>query len=221
MSGVLMAASSGGIDVSSTPITVTLTATGAGTYTVPSNWNSGTLGPNPFANKIGCYAGGGGATAYGAGGGAYSEVTNLALTAGASVPYSVAPGAAATVTGSDTWFNASTLAASSVGAKGGVACTGTSCAGGNAASGIGTTKFSGGAGGGFGGGGGGAAGPSGGGGNAVTSTGGAGNGGLAGAGGNEGADGGLYGGGGGGAISGHLGMGDQGAIEITYYPLLG
>lgn len=97
------------------------------------------------------------------GGGAYSAITNLTLTPGTSVTFAIGAGGASGVTGGDTWFNGASLAASSVGAKGGVDSGGSSGgAGGAAASGIGTTKFSGGNGGGIGslnpGGGGGAAG---------------------------------------------------------------
>ncbi len=61
----------------------------------------------------------------GGGGGAYSKITNLSLTAGASVAYSVGAGGSAGFNGSnggaggDTWFNGATFGASSVAAKGG------------------------------------------------------------------------------------------------------
>lgn len=135
-----------------------LTTVGANTWVVPDNWNNAN-------NTIECIGGGGNGVASsnnrgGAGGGAYSAISNLTLTPGASVDYTV--GAA---TG-DTWFNATTLAGSSVGAKGGTSSsTASGAAGGLASAGIGTTKFDGGDGGlasnGGNGGGGGAGGPNG------------------------------------------------------------
>src|SRR5262249_8734783 len=66
---------------------VFLTSTGAHSWTVPSDWNSAN-------NKIEVIGGGGnGATdnngGGGGGGGGYSAVTNVALTPGASVNYSI------------------------------------------------------------------------------------------------------------------------------------
>ena len=112
-------------------------------WTVPADWNS-------TNNKIHVIGGGGaGATTAsatirrgGGGGGAYSQISNLALTPGASITYRVG-GAAA-----DSWFGATTCAASSVCAKGGAnGSTHSGGAGGSAAAGIGTIKFSGGSGG--------------------------------------------------------------------------
>lgn len=115
----------------------------------------------------------------GGGGGGYSKTLNIPLTPSASISLQVGSGGSggattsAGVTGTDTWYNGASLAASSVGAKGGVGGTlysvSTNAAlGGAASSGVGTTKFSGGnsgnntASGGFSGtGGGGAAGPNG------------------------------------------------------------
>lgn len=77
-----------------------LTVTGAGNWTVPSDWNSA-------QNTVEVIGGGsGGNTLGGAGaGGAYAKVTNLALTAGASIAYSVGIGGAPTVAGGNTFFN--------------------------------------------------------------------------------------------------------------------
>jgi hypothetical protein len=142
--------------------------TSGSAWTVPADWNAGN-------NSIEVIGGGGGGGANGRAGGAgggYSKITNLSLTPAGSVAYAIGAGGAQSapgVTGGDTWFNGASLAASSVGAKGG---TGggdpVGGIGGAAASGIGTTKFSGGNGGagttlGYrgGGGGGGAGGPNG------------------------------------------------------------
>lgn len=130
---------------------VFITATGAGTFTVPSDFGS--------LVSVECIGGGkSGATSGAAGGGgAYSlsgAVTGL--TAGGTAYVSV--GAA----GADTWFNAASNAAPSTTSQGALAKGATSGTGGASASGVGTTKYSGGNGGGnYGGGGGGAAGPSG------------------------------------------------------------
>lgn len=142
----------------------TIYLTSGTTWTVPDDWNSSD-------NKIECIGGGasggaavgGNACASGAGGGAYSAISNLALTPGALIPYNVGSGGAPRVAtsgqalvgndGGDTWFNGATLAGSSVGAKGGEgghATLGSAAGqalGGQAASGIGTTKFNGGPGG--------------------------------------------------------------------------
>jgi hypothetical protein len=150
---------------------VFLTTTGAGTWTVPADWTN--------VNTVEVIGGGGGGRssttggAGGGGGGAYSKATNIAtFTPGTTVNnFSVGTGGAAGATGGDTWFGATTLAASLVGAKGGVGATSaTGAAGGASASGFPTTggvRNSGGAGGLgssaalTGGGGGGAAGPGG------------------------------------------------------------
>ncbi len=135
-----------------------LTTTGAGTYTVPGDWNN-------LNNKVETVGGAGGGArgqngvtfGAGGGGGAYSAVTNLVLTPGASATTNVGaagPGGATASsggsTGGDTWFNGANLAASSVGSKGGagggIGVPATGGIGGAAASGIGATKFSGGAG---------------------------------------------------------------------------
>jgi len=135
--------------------TVFLTAVGAGTWPVPASWNDAD-------NEVHCIGGGGGGgsgTGNGGGGGGggagYSRIANLDLTPSASVPFSVgapgvgSPGAAGTP-GGDTWFNGASLAAASVGAKGGLGGTTgnvrTSVLGGQAAAGVGPVKFSGGVG---------------------------------------------------------------------------
>ena len=157
--------------------TQTIYITSGSTWTVPADWNN--------ANNTIETIGGGGASADqvggigkgGGGGGAYSKITNLSLTPSASVDISVGTGGAhdGTTTGGDTWFNGASLAASSVGAKGGSGTSnGTGAAGGVADDGVGTTKYSGGAGGNSGvwgytgGGGGGAGGPDGAGANGST-----------------------------------------------------
>ena len=152
-----------------------ITATGAGTYTVPADFNSS----NNTIETIG-----GGASATGSGGGAaYSQIANLALTPGASINRTVA------AVGGDSFFNGASLAASSVGAKGTSTITGAATT-----SGIGTIKYAGGDGAN---GGGGAAGPNGAGNTAPgTGVGGSGDAGFGGAGGTAGAAGGNGGGGG-------------------------
>jgi hypothetical protein len=155
---------------SPTPTTTTIYLTSGTSWTVPSNWNSAN-------NTIEVIGGGGGgkngtniAGYGGGGGGAYSKISNLTLTPGASVTYSVGAGGANTGTaGGDTYFNGSSCSASSVCAKGGGAgALTTGGTGGQASQGIGTVKYDGGNGGNSGGGtgsgrggggGGGAAGP--------------------------------------------------------------
>lgn len=148
------------------------------TYTKPADWDN-------TANTIETLGGGGGgvkrsagtAGGGGAGGGAYSAQTNITIVTSASYQIGTAGvgktgTAGAGTAGGDSWFNGATLAASSVGSKGGAgSTTNTGAAGGASASGIGATKNSGGSGGngqasnGAGGGGGGAAGAAGVGGN--------------------------------------------------------
>lgn len=118
-------------------------------WTVPADWNS-------MINTVECIGAGGdtpaistgvGHASTGAGGGAWSKVSNITLTPSSSVTYQVGVHGSP---GTDTWFNGASLGASSVGAKGGVvgglgAVAGGT--GGQASSGIGTTKHSGGNGG--------------------------------------------------------------------------
>jgi len=142
---------------------VTLTTTGSlQSYTSPLDWNNS-------ANLVEAIGGGGSGATYraslssasatGGGGGAYSATPNItfALPGTTSADYRVGTGGGAKSpsnageAGSDTWFNGASLAASSVGAKGGLGGIGstsgasqTGPAGGDAGSGIGTTKTSGG-----------------------------------------------------------------------------
>jgi hypothetical protein len=184
-------------------------------WTVPSDWNNAN-------NSIEVIGGGGAGAQYGnrfyygggGGGGAYSNTTNLTLTAGGSVSYQVGG-----VSG-DTIFNGTgatcdATQTAEVCAKGGSSGSGTTAGpGGSAAAGVGTLKYSGGNGGAGGptnfsqysGGGGGAAGPNGNGigGSSSSSTGGGGDAGYGGVGGGKSAAGGAgtewgsYGSGGGG-----------------------
>ena len=123
------------------------------TYTVPMDWNSAN-------NTIEVIGGGGGGvdnsnSCYsGAGGGGYAKISNLTLVPGASVTYQVGAGGAPFGNGGNSWFNASTLVLSSVGAIGGAPGSRGSCPqsgglGGAALScvGAGATCFSGGNGG--------------------------------------------------------------------------
>ena len=111
-------------------------------WTVPGDWN-------PGSNTIECIGGGAGGKSNGGGGGgggAYSKVSNLSLTG--SVTYQIGDGGGVNVAGSDTWFNGASLAASSVGAKGGSLGIATAGGvGGLASAGTGTTKYNGGTGG--------------------------------------------------------------------------
>lgn len=110
-------------------------------WTVPADWNS-------LNNSIECIGGGGhgsgtGSTGGGGGGGAYSKIINLALTPGASVSYQIGAAGGAGVA-ADSWFSSTATLL----AKGGVsATTNTGAFGGFAASGVGTTLYSGGNGG--------------------------------------------------------------------------
>jgi hypothetical protein len=112
-----------------------ITTTGAGTWTVPSDWTS--------ANSIECVgAGGGGRVAAagggGGGGGAYSSISNTAAWSPGQVKdFSVGAGGAAGASGGDTWIGATTLAASLVGAKGGTGATAAT----GAAGGLNTSGF--------------------------------------------------------------------------------
>lgn len=138
--------------------TRSLTGTSASnqTDTKPSDWNDA-------SNFIDCIASGGSGAAgtasdtnvSGGSAGAWSRQTNVAL--GASPTYRLSAGGASVTgdtvgnAGADCWYNGSSLAASSVGAKGGLGGnrgTGGSNAagvsGGAAASGIGSSKKSGG-----------------------------------------------------------------------------
>ncbi len=142
------------------------------TWTVPSDWNSG-------SNTIEAIGGGGGGSNLNAagGGGAYAKITNFSATPGAVITVTIGQGGAGAANdpvnfldganGTDTVFNnTSTLVAK--GGQGGTGSTQIAGAGGSAANSVGTTRFSGGNGGGTGttiGGGGGAAGPNGPGGN--------------------------------------------------------
>ncbi len=147
--------------------------TGGTTFHAPADWP----GTADTVETIG--AGGGGSwpvshVGSGGGGGAYSKATSVSVSNGATLQVGqggdpgISIGSSTGGTGGDTWFNGASLAASSVGSKGGTgASDGTAGVGGDSASGVGSPKYSGGAGGGIGSdnrgaaGGGGAAGPSG------------------------------------------------------------
>lgn len=111
-------------------------------WVVPTDWNDA---DNSFEN-IGGGAGGGSSSAYGGGGGAYSKTSNVALTPGASINYSIGAAGVGNATptggpGGDTWIGGTDFASSFCAAKGGTsAVTG----GGQASAGIGDVKYSGG-----------------------------------------------------------------------------
>lgn len=145
-------AGGGGYTVASSPTYVNLIS--GTSWTVPSDWNSSTVGSGGFANKIQCFGAGGGGSSNetagggGGGGGAFSEITDLTLTPGGSVTYAIGTAGSVGSAGGDTYFNGASLGAASVGAKGGSAGSGsTGGSGGASASGVGTTKRSGGNGG--------------------------------------------------------------------------
>jgi len=124
-------------------------------WAVPSDWDSS-------ANTIEVIGGGGGGAhsglnvngGGGGGGGAYSKVTNATLTAGNSVTIAVGSGGSGDTAGGDTYFcnstsNCASIAGTAVvvGAKGGERGSvnpGAGGSGGQAASGVGTTKYNGG-----------------------------------------------------------------------------
>jgi len=129
--------------------------TSGATFTVPADW-SNTNQIETIGGGGGGATAGGGNDAGGGGGGAYSSISNLTgLTPGNSLTVSVGSGGGAGGTGGDTWFNAATMAACvtagsgvCVGAKGGGGGgLPTAGVGGASASGVGTTKNSGGSGG--------------------------------------------------------------------------
>lgn len=151
---------------------ITTNLTSSSNWTVPTNWNNG-------CNSIQCIGAGGGGGASGGkgngggGGGGYSKVTNVTLTQGSTVAYSI--GVGSTSSGTDSYFCNSTSScltisgtAVLVGAKGGAVgiSAGAGGTGGATVSPAYALKFSGGNGGGSNGsdggsGGGGAGGPSG------------------------------------------------------------
>src|SRR5438132_3295740 len=85
-------------------------------WPLPGDWSS--------TNTIESIAAGGGASnvsasdSAGGGGGAYSEISNLAGLI-SPITMNIGTGGSANNAGGDTWFNGASLAASSVGAKGG------------------------------------------------------------------------------------------------------
>ena len=83
------------------------TPLGASNWTVPADCT--------MADSVECIGGGGGghnSAGYGAGGGAYSKIVNLALTPGASVAMGIGAGGTYSAAGGDTWFNGADLASS-------------------------------------------------------------------------------------------------------------
>ena len=137
-----------------------LTTTGAGTWTVPFDWNNS----SNTVEVIGAGGGGSnGVNARGAGGGGYSKTSNITLSG--SVAFNVGAhgnGGAASVsgnsfigvTGGNTYFcnstsNCASIAGTAVkvGANGGVRGTNSPGAGGSTTGAVGDTKFAGGSGG--------------------------------------------------------------------------
>lgn len=146
--------------------TVYLTTTGSGTWTVPSDWNSA----SNTIEVIGGGGGGGGGSSSnegggGGGGGGYSKKSNITLSAGGSITYSIGtggtggtPGAAGSA-GGDTYFcnstsNCAGIGGTSVvvGAHGGSGDGNTTCAsspgaGATTTGAVGDVKYAGGSGG--------------------------------------------------------------------------
>jgi len=156
MSAWVKTTTSGGYIVAKkTPAQTTIFITSGTTFSAPADW-PGT------ADSVECIGGGGGGTGGGAdqiegggGGGAYSKATNVSVANGATLQVGGGGSGGASgstlnsgSSGTDTWFNGASLAASSCGAKAGVGGTnGVGGAGGASASGVGSTKNSGGSGG--------------------------------------------------------------------------
>lgn len=217
--------SSGSITIH--PTTYTLTAASPSPWTVPSDALTaivtcmGAGGGGGDGGSLGENFGGGGG-----GGGATSQTTNIALTPGTTIPFSVGVGGAGSdgtgsgygITGGDTSWNGGAILAK--GGMGGVDEVGNGAggAGGLSSAGVGVTKFSGGTGGTANitssqAGGGGSAFATGNGGNGTNSS--AGNG--LGPGGVAGSPGVIPGGGGGGGLAGNAGAsGANGQITIAY-----
>lgn len=203
----------------STGSATTVVLTSGTSWTVPSDFNT-------TANTVECWGGGGGGgganggspgSGGGGGGGAYSQVTNLNLTPGSSVAYSVGAGGTPGLSvgptaggaGGDTWFHSTTTVLASPGLGGGNGTTQTGGAGGTTASCVGTVKLPGGSGGNS------AAGTAPGGGGGAGGPDGAGSAGAAGSGTNAGAGGyGDAGQGGAGGSGGAVGGGDGEAEEV-------
>lgn len=201
----------------STSWTETITSTG--TWTAPTDATNGFHIASMSIEVIGgggnggATSGGGTTAGAGGGGGAYSKLNSFN-------PGTTGTNYTATVGGvaGDTWFSTTGTVLAKAGQT---ATTTTAGTGGQAASGVGDTKFNGGNGGAAsgttGGGGGGGAGSTGAGNNAVTTTPGAAKTVGGGAGGAAGAGGGFQGGAGGGAsILGSAGGGARGYIVLTY-----
>jgi len=124
-----------------TTVVETVILTSGTTWLVPNTWNSSN-------NTVSCIGGGGGARLGGGGGGARVINTNVSLTPGANISYTIGAGGSRGTTptaGGNTTFNSSAMIAvgggpaSSANLNGGF--------GGTAASSTGTTKYSGGNGG--------------------------------------------------------------------------
>lgn len=121
-----------------------LTDTASSSWPVPSDWNNA-------SNTIEVIGAGGrsiGKNGCGGGGGAYSKISNLSLTPGGSAAYQVGDGTVSATTSSsrDTWFSSTGTLLAKGGTGGGPYITNCFGTGGSAASGVGTTKYSGGAG---------------------------------------------------------------------------
>ena len=115
------------------------------------NWNSGVFAGDALFESWGAGAGGGAGVsdknaAPGGGGGAYSDEVRT-VTASTDYAYSVGAGGASSVDGGDSYWISATDIMAKGGGAGSTLPTNTGGVGGAAASGFGTTKFSGGNGG--------------------------------------------------------------------------
>ena len=124
-----------------TTVVETVILTSGTTWLVPNTWNSSN-------NTVSCIGGGGGARLGGGGGGARVINTNVSLTPGANISYTIGAGGSRGTTptaGGNTTFNSSAMIA--VGGGPASSANGNGGFGGTAASSTGTTKYSGGNGG--------------------------------------------------------------------------
>jgi hypothetical protein len=124
-----------------TTVVETVILTSGTSWTVPNTWNSSN-------NTVSCIGGGGGGFGGGGGGGARVINTNVSLTQGATISYTIGGGGAGGSTptaGGSTTFNSNTMIA--VGGSPTITSNGNGGLGGAAASSTGTIKHSGGNGG--------------------------------------------------------------------------
>ena len=108
---------------------ITSTSGSNQTHTIPSDWNSANNSIEVIASGAGACSRSAGGGYGGSAGGAYSKSANVSLTGGGSATFFLNSGGAGQAAGAsignngpDAWYNGTTLAGSSVGAKGGTGC---------------------------------------------------------------------------------------------------